>query len=139
MMDEKKLWQGLLEEMVRGWEILPTGSGCVVVSGWIWPTGDRIEVTVRNVGERDDLFLVSDGGELFSFFYAQGLDIAGNGELMHRLEEMVGRHGARLVDLHLARGAGESDLAEAVLSMVEAIKEGAFLFWMCREGAEPRH
>jgi hypothetical protein len=110
-----------------------------VASDWTWPTGDRIEVTVRQVGEREDLFLVSDGGELFSFFYAQGLDIAGNSELMRRLEEMVARHGAQLVDFQLARGAGESDLPGAVRSMVEAIKEGAFLFWMCRGGAVPLH
>lgn len=131
-MDEKKLWQGLLDEMVSGWEILPTGSGFVVASDWVWPTGDRIEVVVRKVGEREDLFLVSDGGELFNFFYAQGLDIAGNEELMSRLETVASRHGAKLVDFHMAKGASESELPRAIKTMLEAIKEGAFLFWLRR-------
>ncbi len=139
MMDEKKLWQGLLDEMVKGWEILPTGSGFVVASDWVWPTADRIEVVVRNVGEREDLFLVSDGGELFNFFFAQGLDISGNEELMRRLEEVASRHGAKLVDFHMAKGASEDELPRAIRSMVEAVKEGAFLFWLRRDLAGSLH
>jgi hypothetical protein len=131
-MEEKRFWEDLSEEMVRHWEILPTGSGFVVVSDWSWPNNDRIEVVVRTVGEREDLFLVSDGGELFNFFFSQGVDISGNEEAMLRLEEVAARHGAKLVDFHMAKGAGEADLARAVRSLVEAIKEGAFLFWMSK-------
>ena len=132
VMDEKKLWQDLSEEMVRAWEILPTGSGFVIASDWSWPNNDRIEVVVRSVGEREDLFLVSDGGELFNFFFAQGMDISGNEELMRRLEEVATRHGAKLVDFQMAKGANENELPRAIRSMVEAIKEGAFLFWMSK-------
>lgn len=139
MMEEKKLLEGLVEELVRGWEVLPTGNGFVVASDWVWPTGDRIEVVVRSVGEREDLFLVSDGGELFNFFFAQGLDISGHDESLRRIEEVAARHGAKLVDFHLAKGAGESDLPRAIRRMVECVKEGAFLFWMYRKTGDSLH
>lgn len=139
MMDEKRLWQDLSEEMIRDWEILPTGSGFVIVSDWRWPNNDRIEVVVRNVGEREDLFLVSDGGELFNFFFAQGVDISGNEEAVRQLEAIAARHGAKLVDFQMAKGAGENDLLHAIRSMVEAIKEGAFLFWMSKGRGSQLH
>jgi len=132
VMDAERLRRELLEELVKGWEILPTGNGFVVASDWVWPTGDRIEVMVRNVGEREDLFLVSDGGELFNFFFAQGLDISSNEVSMRGIEEVAARHGAKLVDFHLAKGSGENDLSHAIRHMVECVKEGAFLFWLCR-------
>lgn len=136
-MDEKKLWQDLAEEMVRDWDILPTGSGFVVVSNWSWPTEHRIEIVVRTVGDREDLYLVSDGGELFNFFFAQGLDITGKEESLRRLEDALARHGVKLVEYQLARGANENDLPRVIRSVLEAVKEAAFLFWLQRgEGRE---
>jgi len=63
-MNEKILEQNLSEAFIRDWEIIPTGSGFLVVSDWLWPNHERIEIHARTVGEREDLFVVADGGEL---------------------------------------------------------------------------
>ena len=67
LMDEKTLEQNLAETLVEGWDISSTGNGFLVASDWRWPNNERIEIYVRNVGEREDLFLVTDGGELFNY------------------------------------------------------------------------
>jgi hypothetical protein len=138
-MDVKSLWQNLAEEMVRAWEILPTGSGFVVASDWSWPTSERIEIVVRSVGDREDLYLVTDGGELFNFFFAQGLDITQMDNALHRLEDLFARHGVKIVDYQLARGANDHDLPQVIRSVLEAVKEAAFLFWLQRSEGRNLH
>lgn len=139
MMDEKKLWQDLAEEMVRDWEILPTGSGFVVVSDWVWPNGERIEITVRTVGDREDLYLVTDGGELFNLLFANGVDLTRHEGSLRRLGESSARHGVELVEYQMAKGANESDLSHAIRGLLEALKESAFRFWPDGEEKSKAH
>jgi hypothetical protein len=138
-MDEKRLRQDLAEAMVRDWEILPTGSGFVVASDWVWPTRERIEITVRTVGDREDLYLVTDGGELFNFLFANGVDVSRHEESLRRLREVLARHAVELVDYQMAKGANENDLPRAIRSLLEALKESAFLFWVHREEKSEGH
>ena len=63
-MDEIALEEQLAEGLIGGWEILSTGNGFLVITDWRWPGDEKIEVHARRVADRDDLYLVTDGGEL---------------------------------------------------------------------------
>ena len=78
-MDESVLEEQLAEELIGGVEILSTGNGFLVITDWRWPGDEKIEVHARRVAERDDLYLVTDGGELCNFLFAKVWTFAGTG------------------------------------------------------------
>ncbi len=128
-MDEKDLWEDLAEEMLRSWELIAMGNGFTILTDWHWPDGNRIEIYVRAVGDRDDLYVVTDGGELFNFLFSQGVDLSRDERAMRFLERTVEDQGGKIVDYQIARGCGKGDCAGAVRSILEIIKDGAFMMW----------
>jgi hypothetical protein len=129
MMDETVLEEKLAEELIAGWEVLPTGNGFLVTTDWGWPGDEKIEVHVRRVAERDDLYLVTDGGELCNFLFTKGLDLRQDHRSMELLHQIAAGSGAGIIDYQIVRGSGGEDLARSIRRVLEAIKEGAFIFW----------
>ena len=128
-MDEKQLEQSLAEELIQEWSITPTGSGFLIATDWHWPNGEHIEVYVRTVGEREDLYLVSDGGELFNFLFSQGVDLTRDPGGMKVIEDVAQNNGARIVDYQMVKGATEGDAPRAIRMILEAIKDASFILW----------
>ncbi len=128
-MDEKTLAEGLLEEMVNGWEVIPTGGGYMIRTDWQLPNRDRIEIYIRMVGDREDLFLVTDGGELFNLLYSQGIDLTKDEHGMRVFQGVADNYGAQVVEYQLAKGANEGDLHHAIRLVLEAVKDAAYLLW----------
>jgi hypothetical protein len=127
--DEKVLEEKLAEELIAGWEVVPTGSGFLVTTAWRWPNDEMIEIFVRRVAERDDLYLVTDGGELFNFLFARGMDLTQDSRSMEILDSIAESAGARMIDYQIVKGANNEDLPRSIRLIAEAVKEGAFLFW----------
>jgi len=138
-MDDKTLEQNLAEVFVEGWDISSTGNGFLVATDWRWPNSDRIEVYVRNVGERADLFVVTDGGDLFNYLFSQGVDLTKDEQGMRIIRNVVENYGAKFVDFQIARGAGEGDLPRAIRMLLEAIKDASLVLWHKLEKASPLH
>ena len=128
-MDENVLEEKLAEALLAEWQVIPTGSGFLVTTGWRWPNDEKIEIYVRSVAERDDLYLVTDGGELFNFLFARGVDLRQDDRHMEMLENIAARSGAKIVDYQIVQGATDEDLPRSILLLLEAVKEAAFLFW----------
>jgi len=128
-MDEKTLEQGLTEALIRDWDITSTGTGFLVESDWLWPNHERIEIHVRTVGEREDLFVVTDGGELFNFLFSQGIDLTRDEKGQKAVKNVLSHYGVELVDFQIVRGASEGDLAQAIRLLVEAVKDASFVLW----------
>jgi len=128
-MDEKEIMDQLAESFYQGWDVMPTGGGFLIITDWVLPGGERIEIHIRNVGEREDLFLITDGGELVNFLFSRGVDLSKDQESLGRLEGVAERHAIKFADYQLAKGAGQTDVAAAVRSMLEAVKEASFLLF----------
>jgi len=127
--DENVLEEKLAEELVEGWQVVPTGSGFLVTTAWRWPTGEMMEISVRKVAERDDLFVVTDGGELFNFLFARGIDLRQDDRNMKLLQSIAADSGAKMIDYQIVKGANDDELPRSIRLIVEAVKEGAFLLW----------
>jgi hypothetical protein len=127
--DEKVLEEKLAEELTADWEVIPTGSGFLVTTAWRWPNGEMIEIYVRRVAEREDLYLVTDGGELFNFLFVKGMDLRQEARSMEILDSLAESVGARMIDYQIIKGANNEDLPRSIRLVAEAVKEGAFLFW----------
>ena len=128
-MDETVLEERLAEELLAGWEVIPTGSGFLVTTAWRWPNDEIIEIYVRRVAERDDLFLVTDGGQLFNFLFAGGVDVRQDDRNMELLHKIAARSESGISDYQLVKGANNEDLPRSIRLVLEAVKEGAFTFW----------
>lgn len=128
-MDETVLAEKMVEELIADWQIIPTGNGFLVNTAWHWPDAETIEVHVRRVAERDDLYLVTDGGQLFNFLFARGMDLRLDERSMEILHQIAESSGAGIIDYQIVRGADNEDLPRSIRLILEAIKEGAFVFW----------
>ena len=128
-MDEKEVWEELAEQMLQGWELIPMGNGFTVMTDWHWPDGNRIEIYVRAVGDREDLYVVTDGGELFNFLFAQGVDLTKDEHAMKALQRTAEDQGAQLVDYQIAKGAGAHDMSRSIRVVLEILKDGSFMMW----------
>lgn len=128
-MDERDLEEKLAFALIEGWNIIPTGNGFLVSSDWRWPNEEHIEIHVRTVGERDDLYLVSDGGDLFNFLYSQGIDLIKDKVALSKINDIAEIYQSKFVDYQIARGANEEDLPRSVRLVLEAIKDASLVLW----------
>ena len=128
-MDIEAVEQALAEAMILGWIVVPTGGGMIITTNWKMPTSEHIEVHVRSVGEREDLYLVTDGGELFSMMFLEGWNLSEDREGAALASSVAESHGAKLVDGQLVKGAKDEDLGQAIRSILEVVKEASFLLW----------
>ncbi|MDY0041947.1 MAG: hypothetical protein RBS57_16665 [Desulforhabdus sp.] len=128
-MNERNLGEKLAAAFIAGWDVTPTGNGYLLSSDWRWPNADRIEIHVRTVGEREDLYLVSDGGDLFSFLYSRGIDLSKDKLALGKIGAAVENYDAKLVDYQIAKGANEEELPRAIRLVLEAIKDASLILW----------
>jgi hypothetical protein len=138
-MNEDDLQVHLSQGLVSGWEIIPTGSGFLITTDWHWPNDERIEIYVRTVGDREDLFVVSDGGEVFNFLFSQGIDLTKDAQGMKILNTAAERCESKIVDYQIVKGANPSELPRAVRLILEAVKDTSFLLWHKLNQGAPIH
>lgn len=128
-MDERNLEEKLALAFIEGWEVIPTGNGFLLSSDWRWPNAERIEIHVRTVGEREDLYLVSDGGDLFNFLYSRGIDLSKDKAALDKIGAAVENYQSKLIDYQIAKGANEEELPGAIRLVLEAIKDASLMLW----------
>ncbi|MCE5241928.1 MAG: DUF1828 domain-containing protein [Desulfobacteraceae bacterium] len=128
-MEEKTLERSLSEVLVQGWDITGTGNGFLITTDWQLPNSERIEIYARRVGDREDLYVVGDGGELFNLLFANGIDLSKDEQGMKIILRIAENYAAQIVDFQLVKGAKEEELAQAVRMILEAVKDASFLLW----------
>mgnify|MGYP005855850359 CR=1 FL=1 len=138
-MNMKDLDEKLAIAFIEGWDIIPTGGGFLLSSDWCWPNRDRIEIHVRSVGDREDLFLVTDGGDLFSYLFSQGVDLTRDKAALKTISRVVENYDTKFVDYQIARGANQEGLPRAIRLVLEAIKDASLILWHKLGKGEPLH
>lgn len=128
-MDENEIMEGLVEDFYQGWEVMPTGGGFLIITDWMFPNNERIEIHIRRVGERDDLFIVTDGGELVSFLFAEGVDLSKDHSSRKILNGIADNRSIEITDFEMVKGANSEELPGAIRVLLEAIKEASFSLW----------
>lgn len=128
-MDENDILEALAGDFFRNWTVAPTGGGYLITTDWSLPSDELIEIHIRRVGERDDLFIVTDGGELTSYLCSEGVDLTKDRDGRRMLDEIAERRSAKMVDHQLVKGANEEEIAGAVRVVLEAVKEASFSLW----------
>ncbi|MEN6483258.1 MAG: DUF1828 domain-containing protein [Syntrophobacteraceae bacterium] len=121
--------RSLSEVLVQGWDITGTGNGFLITTDWQLPNSERIEIYARRVGDREDLYVVGDGGELFNLLFANGIDLSKDEQGMKIILRIAENYAAQIVDFQLVKGAKEEELAQAVRMILEAVKDASFLLW----------
>ncbi len=128
-MDENEILEALAGDFFQGWRVAPTGGGFLVTTDWVFPNNQFIEIHVRRVGEREDLFLVTDGGELINYLFSEGVDLARDREGQRIMDGIAENRAIKIADYQLVKGANEEEIAGAVRSVLEAVKEASFSLW----------
>jgi len=128
-MNAKELEQLMEQAMTSEWEVTSTGTGFLIATDWRLPNNERIEIFVRTVGEREDLYLVTDGGEVFNFLFSHGTYLSKDARGMKTLNGVSERYQAKIVNYQITRGSGRADLARSIRLMLEAVKDASFLLW----------
>ena len=128
-MDENEILEGLAEDFFRGWDVTPTGGGFLIATDWVLPNNERIEIHVRRVGEREDLFIVTDGGELINYLFSEGIDLTRDPDNRRILDRIAQNRSIKVTEHQLVKGANEEEIAWAVRVLVETVKEASFSLW----------
>ena len=128
-MDENEILEALTEDFFQGWDVTPTGGGFLITTDWVLPNNERIEIHVRRVGDREDLFIVTDGGELINYLFSQGVDITRDRDSKRTLNGIAENRSIKVTEHQLVKGANEEEIAGAVRVLLEAIKEASFSLW----------
>ncbi len=128
-MDEDDILEALSEDFYQGWDVSPTGGGFLITTDWVMPNNERIEIHIRRVGEREDLFIVTDGGELINYLFSEGVDLTRDRASMRILEGIAENRAIKISEHQLVKGANEEEIAGAIRVMLEAVKEVAFSLW----------
>ena len=93
------------------------------------PNNERIEIHVRRVGDREDLFIVTDGGELINYLFSQGVDLTQDRGARRILDGIAENRSIKITEHQLVKGANEEEIAGAVRVVLEAVKEASFSLW----------
>jgi len=128
-MDENEILEALAEDFLQGWDIAPTGGGFLITTDWVLPNNERIEIHVRRVGDREDLFIVTDGGELINYLFSQGVDLTRDPDSQRVLGGIAENRSIKITEHQLVKGANEEEIAGAVRVLLEAVKEASFSLW----------
>ena len=128
-MDENEILEALAEDFFQGWDVATVGSGFLITTDWVLPNNERIEIHVRRVGEREDLFIVTDGGELINYLFSEGVDILHDRDSRLILDGIAENRAVKITEHQLVKGAKEEEIAAAVRVVLEAVKEASFSLW----------
>jgi hypothetical protein len=128
-MDENDILDALTEHFFQGWDVAPTGGGFLITTDWVFPNNESIEIHVRRVGEREDLFIVTDGGELINYLFSEGVDLTQDLDGKRILDGIAENRSIKITDHQLVKGAIEEEIAGVVRAVLEAVKEASFSLW----------
>lgn len=128
-MDENEILEALGEDFFQGWDVASVGGGFLITTDWVLPNNERIEIHVRRVGERDDLFIVTDGGDLINYLFSEGVDILHDRDSKLTLNWIADNRSVKITEHQLVKGAKEEEIAGAVRVVLEAVKEASFSLW----------
>ena len=128
-MDENEILEALTEDFFQGWDVTPTGGGFLITTDWVLPNNERIEIHVRRVGDREDLYIITDGGELINYLFSQGVDITLDRDSRRTLNGIAENRSIKVTEHQLVKGANEEEIAGAVRVLLEAVKEASFSLW----------
>ena len=128
-MDENEILEALTEDFSRGWDVTPTGGGFLIATDWVLPNNERIEIHIRRVGDREDLFIVTDGGELINYLFSEGVDLTRDRDSRRILGVIAENRSIKVTEHQLVKGAKEHEIAGAVRILLEAVKEASFSLW----------
>ena len=128
-MDENEILEALAADFFQGWDVATVGGGFLITTDWVLPNNERIEIHVRRVGEREDLFIVTDGGELINYLFSEGVDILSDRGSRRILEGIAENRSLKVTEHQLVKGANEEEIAGAVRVVLEAVKEASFSLW----------
>ncbi len=128
-MDEDEILEALAEDFFQGWNVSATGGGFLITTDWVLPNNERIEIHVRRVGDRDDLFVVTDGGDLINYLFSQGVDLTRDRDSQRILSGIAENRSIEVTEHQLVKGANEEEIAGAVRVLLEAVKEASFSLW----------
>ena len=128
-MDENDILEALAEDFSRGWDVTPTGGGFLIATDWVLPNNERIEIHIRRVGDREDLFIVTDGGELINYLFSEGVDLTRDRDSRRILDRIAENRSIKVTEHQLVKGANEEEIAWAVRVLVETVKEASFSLW----------
>ncbi|SPJ15809.1 conserved hypothetical protein [Syntrophobacter sp. SbD2] len=128
-MDENEILEALAEDFSRGWDVTPTGGGFLIATDWVLPNNERIEIHIRRVGDREDLFIVTDGGELINYLFSEGVDLTRDRDSRRILDVIAENRSIKVTEHQLVKGAKEHEIAGTVRVLLEAVKEASFSLW----------
>jgi hypothetical protein len=128
-MDENEILEALAEDFSRGWDVTPTGGGFLIATDWVFPNNERIEIHIRRVGDREDLFIVTDGGELINYLFSEGVDLTRDHDSRRILDVIAENRSIKVTEHQLVKGVKEEEIAAAVRVLLEAVKEASFSLW----------
>ncbi len=128
-MDENEIQEALAEDFSRGWDVTPTGGGFLIATDWVLPNNERIEIHIRRVGDREDLFIVTDGGELINYLFSEGVDLTRDRDSRRILDVIAENRSIKVTEHQLVKGAKEHEIAGTVRVLLEAVKEASFSLW----------
>ena len=128
-MDENEILEALAADFFQGWDVATVGGGFLITTNWALPNNERIEIHVRRVGERDNLFIVTDGGELINYLFSEGVDILRDRDSRLVLDGIAENRSVKVTEHQLVKGANEEEIAGAVRVVLEAVKEASFSLW----------
>jgi hypothetical protein len=128
-MDENEILEALAGDFFQSWRVAPTGGGFLITTDWVLPDNELIEIHIRRVGEREDLFIVTDGGELINYLFSEGVDLTKDRDGRRILDEIAENRSVKIVDHQMVKGANEEEIAGAVRLVLEAVKEASFSLW----------
>ncbi len=111
-MDENEILEALAEDFFRGWDVTPTGGGFLIATDWVLPNNERIEIHVRRVGDREDLFIVTDGGELINYLFSEGVDLTRDRDSRRILDVIAENRSIKVTEHQLVKGAKEEEIPE---------------------------
>jgi hypothetical protein len=128
-MDENEILEALAEDFSRGWDVTPTGGGFLIATDWVLPNNERIEIHIRRVGDREDLFIVTDGGELINYLFSEGVDLTRDRDSRRILDVIAENRSIKVTEHQLVKGVKEEEIPGAVRVLLEAVKEASFSLW----------
>jgi hypothetical protein len=128
-MDENEILEALAGDFFQSWRVATTGGGFLITTDWVLPDGEPIEIHIRRVGEREDLFIVTDGGDLINYLFSEGVDLEKDRDGRRILDDIAENRSVKIVDHQLVKGANEEEIAGAVRVVLEAVKEASFSLW----------
>ena len=113
----KKLLDAYLGNLARNVSVIPYGSGCHLLTPFIRPDGEAIELEIASLPSGD--FCLSDMGDTLGYLYVNGLaeDLAAP-DYAHSL---AGTYGVLIRHSAMTISTCPDDLGDAIHNLIQAV------------------